>query len=54
MNNETIMALFETYVKSNFCYDCEVWGSHKTNDIDKDFMIKFCKRLLGEKSNFNN
>lgn len=53
LNNETMLALFETCVKSILCYGCEVWGSHKANDIDKVFM-KFYKRLLGVKSNCNN
>lgn len=48
-----MLALFETCVKSILCYGCEVWGSHKANDIEKVFM-KFCKRLLGVKSNCNN
>lgn len=33
LNNETMMALLETYVKSILCYGCEVWGSHKANSV---------------------
>lgn len=52
LNIETMLSLFETYVKGILSYGCEVCGSHKANDNDKVF-IKFCRRLLRVKSNLN-
>ena len=33
-NTETLLSLFDTYVKSIVNYGCEVWGFHKGVDIE--------------------
>jgi hypothetical protein len=42
-NTETLLSLFDTYVKSIVNYGCEVWGFHKGVDIET-LHLSFLKR----------
>jgi hypothetical protein len=44
-NHETLLSLFDTYVSCILNYGCEVWGSHKGEDIEK-IHLNFLKRTL--------
>jgi hypothetical protein len=44
-NTETLLSLFDTYVKSIVNYGCEVWGFHKSVDIET-LHLSFLKRVL--------
>jgi hypothetical protein len=43
-NTETLLLLFDTYVKSVVNYGCEVWGFHKGVDIET-LHLSFLKRV---------
>jgi hypothetical protein len=44
-NHETLLPLFDTYVKCILNYGCEVWGYHTAPDIEK-IHLYFLKRIL--------
>jgi hypothetical protein len=44
-NHETLLSLFDTYISCILNYECEVWGSHKVEDIEK-IHLNFLKRTL--------
>jgi hypothetical protein len=44
-NHETLLSLFDTYVKCILNYGCEVWGYHTAPDIEK-IHLYFLKRIL--------
>ena len=44
-NCETLLSLFDTYVSSILNYSCEVWGNHRSDDIEKVHLY-FLKRIL--------
>jgi hypothetical protein len=41
----TMLSLFDTYISSVLCYGCEVWGFHKSPEIER-VHIEYCKRIL--------
>ena len=45
-NVETQCAVFDTYVTSVLLYASEIWGSHKSGDVEK-IHVNFCKEVLG-------
>ena len=44
-NHETLMSLLDTYVSCILSYGCEIWGSHKGDDIEK-VHLNFLKGTL--------
>ena len=50
-NTETLLSLFDTYVKSIVNYGCEVWGFHKGVDIET-LHLSFLKCIESEKEYF--
>ena len=47
-NTETLLLLFDTYVKSLVNYGCEVWGFHKGVDIET-LHLSFLKSIESER-----
>jgi hypothetical protein len=47
-NTETLLSLFDTYVKSIVNYGCEVWGFHKGVDIET-LHLSFLKSIESER-----
>ena len=45
----TMLSLFDTYTSSVLCYGCEVWGFHKSPEIER-VHIEYCKRILNVKT----
>jgi hypothetical protein len=39
----TMLSLFDTYISSVLYYGCEVWGFHKSPEIER-VHIEYCKR----------
>ena len=52
-NTETLLLLFDTYVKSLVNYGCEVWGFHKDVDIET-LHLSFLKRVLKVRKSTSN
>ena len=52
-NTETLLSLFDTYVKSIVNYGCEVWGFHKGVDIET-LHLSFLKRVLKVRKSTSN
>jgi hypothetical protein len=52
-NTETLLSLFDTYVKSIVNYGCEVWGFHKGVDIEA-LHLSFLKRVLKVRKSTSN
>ena len=50
-NHETLLSLFDTYVKCILNYGCEVWGYHTAPDIEK-IHLYFHKRILKVKKKY--
>ena len=54
LNLCSVLSLFDTYV--HVCrilsYDCEVWGYHKSSDIEK-IHLDFLRYVLGVRRNAN-
>ena len=46
-NVDTQCAVFDTYVTSVLLYASEIWGWHKSGDVEK-VHVNFCKKVLGE------
>ena len=44
-NHETLLSLFDTYISCILNYECEVWGSHQVEDIEK-VHLNFRKKTL--------
>ena len=45
-NVETQCAVFDTYVTRVLLYASEVWGWHKSGDVEK-VNVNFCRKVLG-------
>jgi hypothetical protein len=52
-NTETLLSLFDTYVKNIVNYGCEVWGFHKGVDIET-LHLSFLKRVLKVRKSTSN
>lgn len=52
-NYETLLSLFDTYVSCIINYGCEVWGSHKGEDIEKVHLNFLKLTLKARKSTVN-
>ena len=50
LNTETMLSLFDTYVRSVINYWCEIWGFHNGKDVEK-VQLQYLKTLLGVKKN---
>ena len=48
-----MLSLFDTYISSVLCYGCEVWGFHKSPEIER-VHIEYCKRILNVKTRTSN
>ena len=44
-----MLSLFDTYISSVLYYGCEVWGFHKSPEIER-VHIEYCKRILNVKT----
>ena len=45
-NVETQCADFDTYVTSVLLYGSEIWGLHKSGEVEK-VHVNFCRKILG-------
>ena len=45
-NVETQCAVFDTYVTSVLLYGSEIWGWHKSGDVE-NIHVNFCRKVLG-------
>ena len=52
-NIETQCSIFDIYVNSILSYGSEVWGFHKSPDVEK-IHTQFCKNVLGVKKSTSN
>ena len=48
LNTETMLSLFDTYVRSVLNYGCVIWGFHNGKDVEK-VQLQYLKTLLGVK-----
>ena len=48
LNTETMLSLFDTYVRSVINYWCEIWGFHNGKDVEK-VQLQYLKTLLDVK-----
>ena len=53
LNTETRCQLFDIYVESVISYGSEIWGFHKSPDLERLHLL-FCKHVLGVRRNVCN